>query len=105
MLFHSAKFSIGQIVRHNLYGYRGVIVDVDATYQREEAWYKRMARSRPPKDKPWYRILVHDSESESYVAQRNLTLDPNQEPVKNPLLNFFFENFNNGIYSMLKNMH
>ncbi len=59
-----AKFSVGQIIQHNLFDYRGVIVDVDPIYQRDDAWYERMARTRPPKDQPWYQILVHESESE-----------------------------------------
>ena len=56
------KFFVGQIVHHNRFNYRGVIVDVDADFQGSESWYEHVARSRPPKDKPWYRILVDGSE-------------------------------------------
>ena len=55
------KFFVGQIVYHNRFDYRGVVVDVDASFQGSEAWYDQVARSRPPKDKPWYRVLVDDA--------------------------------------------
>ncbi len=55
------KFSVGQIVRHKLFDYRGVVVDVDPTFQSTEDWYQQMAKSHPPKDRPWYHVLVHDA--------------------------------------------
>lgn len=93
-----AKFSIGQCVYHRLFDYRGVIVDVDAEFQGTEAWYDAVARSRPPKDEPWYRVLVHDSDHETYVAERNLTEDTSCSPVNHPLLGEFFVDFDKGIY-------
>ena len=60
-----SKFYVGQVVYHNLFDYRGVIVDVDPSYQKDGVWYDRMARTRPPKDRPWYQVLVHDSKSET----------------------------------------
>ncbi|MBF0454417.1 MAG: heat shock protein HspQ [Magnetococcales bacterium] len=93
-----SKFYVGQVVCHNLFDYRGVIVDVDPSYQKDMAWYDRMARTRPPKDQPWYQILVHDSKSESYVAERNLRIDESQEPVKNPHLYKYFQSFAEGLY-------
>ena len=48
------KFSIGQIIHHLRFDYRGVIVDVDADFQGSEEWYREMAKSKPPRDKPWY---------------------------------------------------
>ena len=72
MSAHTAQFSIGQVIHHSRFGYRGVIVDVDATFQHSEEWYDSMARSRPPKDQPWYHVLVHDSDHMTYVAERNL---------------------------------
>ena len=66
------KFAIGELVRHLKFGYRGVVVDVDLTFELSQEWYDQVARSRPPKDKPWYRVLVHDSVHETYVAERHL---------------------------------
>ena len=54
-----ARFNVGQIVSHRRAGYRGVVYDVDPTFSLDDAWYNEMARSRPPKDKPWYSGLVN----------------------------------------------
>ena len=54
-----AQFSIGDLVYHKLFDYRGVVVDVDPRLMLSEEWYEAVARSRPPKDQPWYRVLVH----------------------------------------------
>ncbi len=92
------KFSIGQLVHHLRFNYRGVIVDVDATFQGTDAWYEQMAESRPPKDRPWYHVLVDKAEHTTYVAERNLKPDPLDEPIEHPLLNSFFSGFDNGRY-------
>jgi len=65
--FRRAKFSVGALVSHLRFGYRGVIVDVDATFQLDDEWYEMVAKSRPPKDKPWYHVLVHETEQTTYV--------------------------------------
>ncbi|MBF0124674.1 MAG: heat shock protein HspQ [Magnetococcales bacterium] len=92
------RFFVGQIVHHNLFDYRGVVVDVDCCYQGDEQWYERMAVTRPPKDEPWYQILVDNSDGEAYVAEKNLESDLLQEPVEHPLVQYFFECFENGFY-------
>jgi heat shock protein HspQ len=93
-----AKFTIGQCVCHRLFDYRGVIVDVDPVFMGSDAWYGQVARSRPPKDAPWYRVLVHNEEHETYVAERNLFEDDTREPVNHPLLADYFVAFDQGIY-------
>ena len=55
-----ARFRVGQPIQHKRFAYRGVIVDVDPVFCGTEAWYEAMATSRPPKDRPWYHVLVHD---------------------------------------------
>lgn len=92
------RFNVGQLVHHRLFDYRGVIADVDPSFQGSEAWYERMARTRPPKDRPWYRVLVHNGEYETYVAERNLEPDALGEPIKHPLVETLFEGFRNGRY-------
>lgn len=94
----SARFSVGELVRHRLFRYRGVVVDVDATFQLSEAWYEAMARSRPPKDRPWYHVLVHGAEHSTYVAERNLDADDSGEPVRHPALEEIFTGFEDGRY-------
>lgn len=93
-----AKFSIGQCIHHRLFDYRGVIVDVDPEFLGEEAWYQAMAKTRPPRDEPWYRVLVHDTGRETYVAERNLLADDSREPVNHPKLAEFFAGFEHGHY-------
>ncbi|NIQ03735.1 MAG: heat shock protein HspQ, partial [Nitrospinaceae bacterium] len=57
---------------HKLFDYRGIIVGVDPEFRNTEEWYQRMARTRPPKNKPWYHVLVQDAGHMTYVAERNL---------------------------------
>lgn len=92
------KFFIGQIVHHSRFNYRGVIVDVDATFQGSEAWYDQVARSRPPKDQPWYRVLVDGGEHETYVAERHLEAAPDRTPIYHPQLTSVFSGYKDGAY-------
>lgn len=89
---------IGQVVHHRLFGYRGVVVDVDLEFSLSEEWYDQVARSRPPKDAPWYRVLVNGATHETYVAERNLENDESGEPIEHPLLGAFFDAFEDGHY-------
>jgi heat shock protein HspQ len=95
-----AKFTVGQLIIHKLFNYRGVIVDVDPDYKGTEEWYQQVALTRPPRDKPWYRVLVHNASYETYVAERNLDLDDSQSPVNNPMLTEYFDDFVEGRYIM-----
>ena len=74
----NAKFSVGALIHHLLFDYRGVVFDVDPEFQGSEDWYAQMARSRPPRDEPWYHVLVHNATHTTYVAERNLDTDPNK---------------------------
>jgi heat shock protein HspQ len=94
-----ARFSVGQLVHHRRFGYRGVILDVDASFSLSEDWYEHMARSRPPKDRPWYQVLVHDADHTTYVAERNLEPDESGAPIRHPLLEEYFTGFEDGRYS------
>lgn len=100
-----AQFGVGQLIRHKRFEYRGVIADVDATFQLTEEWYERMARSRPPKDQPWYHVLVHDSDHMTYVAERNLEDDPGGAPVRHPLVERFFAGFEDGRYTARRSVN
>ena len=93
-----ARFAVGQLVHHIRFDYRGVIFDVDAIYQGSEEWYEQMARSRPPRDRPWYHVLVHGAQHTTYVAERNLEPDASDAPVRNPLVEHFFDAFEDGRY-------
>ena len=93
-----AKFSVGELVHHRLFDYRGVIIDVDINFQSTEEWYEQVAKSRPSKNKPWYHVLVHGSIHATYVAEQNLEPDNSAEPIIHPMLEQFFSNFDNGKY-------
>ncbi len=93
-----AKFSVGQLVQHKRFGYRGVIFDADATFQGSDHWYQSVAKSRPPKDQPWYHVLVDEAEHTTYVAERNLEADDCDEPIQHPMLGEVFVGFHHGRY-------
>jgi len=97
---NTAAFTIGQIVHHKMFEYRGVIYDVDAMFEGTEEWYQHVARSRPPKNKPWYRILVDGQNAQTYVAERHLEADANLKPVDHPLVDKLFTGFEDGVYTM-----
>lgn len=94
----SARFYVGQVVHHLKFDYRGVIVDVDAEFQGSDEWYELVARSRPPKDKPWYHVLVDDAAQVTYVAERHLEADKSMLPVEHPYIERIFSGFIDGIY-------
>lgn len=96
--FRTAKYSIGDLVVHRLFEYRGVVVDVDATFQSTDEWYTAMAKSRPPKNKPWYHVLVHGADHSTYVAEQNLAADASAEPINHPMIEQFFAGFEDGRY-------
>jgi len=94
------KFSIGQLVHHTKFDYRGVVVDIDPVFMGTDEWYDQVAQSRPPKDKPWYRVLVHDASHETYVAERHLEEDSESTPINHPLVDTFFHDFEQGRYQL-----
>jgi heat shock protein HspQ len=94
----TAKFESGQLVHHKKFGYRGVVVSVDDTFQGTDDWYREVARTRPPRDRPWYHVLVDGSNHETYVAERHLELDECEDPIEHPLLEVFFDELREGRY-------
>jgi heat shock protein HspQ len=93
-----AKFSIGELIHHRLFDYRGVIIDVDRKCKAPDEWYEQVAKSRPPKNEPWYHVLVHENMHSTYVAEQNLEHDDSLEPIIHPLLRQFFSKLENGKY-------
>ena len=91
-------FFIGQLVHHKKFDYRGVIIDVDAVFEGTQEWYQQVALSRPPKDKPWYHVLVDNSNQLTYVAERHLEQDHSNEAINHPAVDMYFDDFVNGVY-------
>ena len=101
----SARFGVGELVHHRRFGYRGVVVDVDGTFQLTDAWYEQMARSRPPKDRPWYHVLPDGASHMTYVAERNLEPDELGTPIRHPLLGQWFEGFRGDRYVVSRSVN
>jgi heat shock protein HspQ len=98
-----AKFAIGQVVKHRVFSFRGVIFDVDPTFQNtEEYWLSIPEHIRPRKDQPFYHLLAENEESSyvAYVSEQNLLLDDTGEPVGHPQASLIFESFREGQYKL-----
>lgn len=95
-----AKYTIGQIVHHKLFDYRGVIIDVDFKYLGSDEWYEEVARSRPPKNEPWYHLLVDNAVHQTYVAEQNLVKTEQSAPINHPMIDSIFTGLINGFYQL-----
>ncbi len=97
----TAKYALGQVVRHRIYPFRGVIFDVDPVFDNTDEWWEAIPEDvRPRKDQPFYHLLAENSETEyvAYVSEQNLEADDSGEPVRHPQLNEFFEQLDDGTY-------
>jgi len=98
----TARFSIGQVVRHRLFPFRGIIFDVDPQFANTEEWYQSIpAEVRPRKDQPFYHLLAENSETEyvAYVSEQNLLEDDSDEPVRHPQIREMFDRTPDGRYA------
>jgi heat shock protein HspQ len=98
---HRAKFAIGDVVRHLLYPFRGVIFDIDPIFNNTEEWWLSIpAHLRPRKDQPYYHLLAENEETEyiAYVSEQNLLPDDSGEPLRHPRLSEFFTEDESGHY-------
>jgi heat shock protein HspQ len=98
-----AKFAIGQVVRHRIYPFRGVIFDVDPIFNNtEEYWLSIPEHIRPRKDQPFYHLLAENDESSyvAYVSEQNLLADDTGQPVGHPQAALLFDSFQEGQYTL-----
>ena len=98
-----ARFSVGDVVRHRLLEFRGVVFDVDPVFANTEDWYQAIPEGiRPRKDQPFYHLLAENAESGyvAYVSQQNLVGDASDEPIEHPALDGLFESFAGGRYRL-----
>ena len=101
--FPLARFAIGDVVRHRLFDFRGVIFDVDPEFTNSEEWYEAIPESlRPRKDQPFYHLLAENAESTyvAYVSQQNLLPDDTDEPVDHPAIATMFDRLEDGRYHL-----
>ena len=98
-----ARFSVGEVVRHRMFDFRGVIFDIDPVFANSEEWYQAIPEDiRPRKDQPFYHLLAENAESSyiAYVSQQNLLPDDEDEPVDHPAIEGMFEPFSGGRYQL-----
>ncbi len=98
-----AKFAIGDVVRHRVFSFRGVIFDVDPTFSNTEEWWLSIPEHvRPRKDQPFYHLLAENDDNAyvAYVSEQNLLADETGEPVGHPQAQLIFESFNSGHYTL-----
>ena len=97
-----ARFSIGDVVKHRVYPFRGVIFDVDPTFSNTEEWWLSIPEDvRPAKDQPYYHLFAENAEGtyEAYVSEQNLLADETGRPCKHPMIEHLFEGPADGRYS------
>lgn len=98
-----ARFAIGDVVKHRLFGFRGVIFDVDPVFANSEEWYNAIPEElRPGKEQPFYHLLAENGEGSyiAYVSQENLQPDASDEPVDHPAIGNLFGTYANGKYTL-----
>jgi heat shock protein HspQ len=97
----SARFAIGQVVRHRVFDFRGLIFDVDPEFDNTEEWWLSIPEEvRPHKDQPFYHLFAENAETEyiAYVSEQNLLPDDSGEPLRNPMIAEMFTWQKNGTY-------
>lgn len=101
----TAKFMIGQVVRHRVYSFRGVIFDIDPTFANTEEWWEAIPEDvRPEKDQPFYHLYAENEETEyiAYVSEQNLLPDSIDKPVRHPQVEEVFDGIEDGLYRQRK---
>ena len=97
----NAKFKLGQVVRHRLFPFRGVVFDIDPEFNNTEEWYQSIPpEARPRKDQPFYHLFAENSDSEyiAYVSEQNLLPDTSGQPIRHPQVRETFEKDGTGGY-------
>ncbi|MFL2769457.1 MAG: heat shock protein HspQ [Rhodospirillaceae bacterium] len=98
-----ARFRIGQVVRHRLFPFRGVIFDVDPEFSNTEEWWESIPENvRPRKNQPFYHVFAENESSHyvAYVSQQNLLEDETGDPVMHPDIPDYFREVDDGIYML-----
>ncbi|HEY7006390.1 MAG TPA: heat shock protein HspQ [Sphingomicrobium sp.] len=98
-----ARFGIGDVVRHKIFDFRGVIFDVDPEFANSEEWYEAIPEAlRPSKEQPFYHLLAENSDSSyvAYVSQQNLVRDDSDEPIDHPAFTAMFDQIEGGGYRL-----
>ena len=98
-----ARFNIGDVVRHRLFSFRGVVFDIDPVFANSEEWYESIPEDvRPSREQPFYHLLAENSDGSyvAYVSQQNLETDDSDEPVDHPAIEGLFDSYRDGKYDL-----
>ena len=96
-----ARFAVGDVVRHKVYPFRGVIFDIDPVFANTEEWWLSIPEKvRPGKNQPYYHLLAENAETEyiAYVSEQNLVPDTTGAPVRHPQVSEYFIEDEEGRY-------
>ena len=99
----SARFAVGEVVRHRLFDFRGVVFDIDPVFANSDEWYEAIpAAVRPSRDQPFYHLLAENADSSyvAYVSQQNLIHDEDEIEVDHPAVGAMFDGFDGKRYKM-----
>jgi heat shock protein HspQ len=99
----TARYAIGEVVRHRIFPFRGIIFDVDPVFANSEEWWLAIPEEvRPSKDQPFYHLLAENAETEyvAYVSEQNLLPDGSGQPPRHPLVKEVFERDESGAYRL-----
>jgi heat shock protein HspQ len=102
-----ARFGVGEVVRHRLFDFRGVVFDIDPVFANSEEWYEAIpAAVRPHRDQPFYHLLAENADSSyvAYVSQQNLVPDAENGPVDHPQVGELFDEFAGGRYKLRRGL-
>jgi heat shock protein HspQ len=103
MTSRTARFRLGQVVRHRHYPFRGVIFDVDPVFSSTEEWWRSIPENvRPSKDQPFYHLLAENEATTyvAYVSEQNLLEDDSGQPVRHPQVRELFGEMHDGGYEL-----
>lgn len=103
MAQRTAKFAIGQVVKHRKYAFRGIVYDVDPVFANTEEWWEAIPEDvRPRKDQPFYHLYAENAETEyvAYVSEQNLLADTSGDPVRHPQVDDVFIRAQDGAYQI-----
>lgn len=107
-MIKAAKYHIGQVVKHKVYPFRGVIFDVDPEFDNSDEWYDSIPEDiRPSKDQPFYHLFAQNDDTEyvAYVSEQNLLEDVSKEPLRHPEIDEVFVKNSDGSYQTKQIYH
>ena len=102
-----ARFTIGDVVKHRLFDFRGVVFDVDPVFANSEEWYESIPQDmRPSREQPFYHLLAENDDSSyvAYVSQQNLQGDSEGGPIDHPSVPQLFDEFEQGRYRLRRSL-